>query len=145
MVIGIAAGAGKRGVRGIANASTVDDRRCSGKGLPQTRFPPPGKGRIGELPAEAGSFFLAPTELRYAVRSDASKQHKDDHDDQYGAEHTDASVTEAVTVAAEATTEATKKKDDEDDNENGSERHALLPLCTSSVAVTDQPSLCSSS
>ena len=54
------------------------------------RFDTPGRRSAGLLP----------------LRSDPPKHHKNDNDDQDGAEDTDATVTEAITVAAEAATEA---------------------------------------
>ena len=53
--------------------------------------------------------------------SNPPHQHKNDNDDQYYADDTDAAVSEAIAITAEAATEATKQKDEKDDNKNDSD------------------------
>ena len=80
--------------------------------------------------AVEGAISDAPkTERRHPTSgSDPPEQHKNDNDDQDGAEDADAAVTEAIAVAAEATTEATEQRNDENDEENGPERHDFCSL-----------------
>ena len=61
-------------------------------------------------------------------RSNLSKQHQNDYDDQDGTERTDAAVTEAIAISAEAAAEASEQEYDEDDNENCTERHDFISL-----------------
>src|SRR6202040_1130484 len=52
-------------------------------------------------------------------------QHKNDHDNQDGADEPDAAMSVAVTVTVETAAETAKQKNDEDDDEDEPERHGL--------------------
>jgi hypothetical protein len=52
--------------------------------------------------------------------SNPPQQHKNDNDNQDGADDSDAAMSVAITIAAEAAAESTKQKDDQDDDKDES-------------------------
>jgi hypothetical protein len=64
-----------------------------------------------------------------AFRSYLAKQHKNEKDDQNGADATDAPVAIAIAIAAEPATEAAEQENNKEDNKDGSKRHDCSSLC----------------
>jgi hypothetical protein len=64
-----------------------------------------------------------------AFRSYLAKQHKNEKDDQDGADATYAPIAITITIAAEAATEAAEQENNKEDNKDGSKRHDCCSLC----------------
>src|ERR1700692_1337949 len=74
--------------------------------------------------------------------SNPPEQHKNDHDDQDGADDADAAVSVAVAVAAEAATEAAKQENDEQNDEDEPKRHGLSLHCVGFIGAKSQAGVC---
>jgi hypothetical protein len=57
------------------------------------------------------------------------KKHKNEHNNQYRAQETRATMPKAISIASKAATEATEQGNNEDDQENSSKRHRTCSTC----------------